>query len=136
MIKLIKKCFIKNYTLTSSDEVRFRYGIVAGVFGIISNFLLFIGKLLVGLIGASITIVADAINNLSDMGSNCIVIFGFKLSNKPADSKHPFGEDSAISERIYRSINIPLIDHNGISAACNGDCLWCPHENRVVTSLF
>ena len=112
MIKLIKKCFIKNYTLTSSDEVRFRYGIVAGVFGIISNFLLFIGKLLVGLIGASITIVADAINNLSDMGSNCIVIFGFKLSNKPADSKHPFGH--ARYEQIMALIVAVLVVSIGL----------------------
>lgn len=112
MIKLIKKCFIKNYTHTTSDEVRFRYGIVAGVFGIISNFLLFAGKLLVGLLGASITIVADAINNLSDMGSNCIVIFGFKLSSKPADSKHPFGH--ARYEQIMALIVAVLVVSIGL----------------------
>lgn len=112
MIKLIKKCFIKNYRHTSSDEVRFRYGIVAGIFGIISNFILFAGKLLVGLLGASITIVADAINNLSDMGSNCIVIFGFKLSSKPADSKHPFGH--ARYEQIMALIVAVLVVSIGL----------------------
>ena len=92
-MNLIKKLFIKDYKNTSDSVVRTRYGFVAGVFGIISNLLLFIGKLLVGILGASITIIADAINNLSDMGSSAIVIFGFKLSSKPADSEHPFGHE-------------------------------------------
>ena len=92
-MNLIKRLFIKDYKNTSDSVVRTRYGFVAGVFGIISNLLLFIGKLLVGILGASITIIADAINNLSDMGSSAIVIFGFKLSSKPADSEHPFGHE-------------------------------------------
>ena len=92
-MKLIKKMFIKDYQNTNDSKVRFKYGVVAGVFGIISNFFLFIAKLLVGLLSGSITIVADAINNLSDMASNIIVIFGFKLSSKPADSEHPFGHE-------------------------------------------
>ena len=91
MINLIKKIFIKNYNQTENEKVRLKYGLVAGIFGIISNLILFIAKILVGIVGASITIIADAINNLSDMGSNGIVIFGFKLSSKPADSEHPFG---------------------------------------------
>ena len=90
---LIKKLFIKDYKNTTDSKVRFKYGVVAGIFGIISNFLLFVAKLLVGLLSGSITIVADAINNLSDMASNIIVIFGFKLSSKPADSEHPFGHE-------------------------------------------
>ena len=91
MIELIKKLFIKNYRDTKDNQVRYRYGIVAGFFGVFSNLILFLCKIVVGLIGSSITIVADAINNLSDMGSNCIVLFGFKMSKKPADSEHPFG---------------------------------------------
>lgn len=91
MINLIKKIFMKNYNQTENEKVRLKYGLVAGIFGIISNLILFIAKILVGIVGASITIIADAINNLSDMGSNGIVIFGFKLSSKPADSEHPFG---------------------------------------------
>ena len=92
-MELIKKLFIKDYKNTADSKVRFKYGIVAGVIGIISNFLLFIAKFLVGFLSGSITIVADAINNLSDMASNVIVIFGFKLSSKPADSEHPFGHE-------------------------------------------
>jgi len=90
-MKLIKKLFIKNYKNTTDEKVRFKYGFVAGIFGLLSNLLLFAGKLLIGIIGGSITIIADAFNNLSDMGSSAIVIFGFKLSSKPADSEHPFG---------------------------------------------
>ena len=90
-MNLIKKLFIKNYKNTTDEKVRYRYGFVAGVFGLLTNLLLFASKLLIGIIGGSITIIADAINNLSDMGSSAIVIFGFKLSSKPADSEHPFG---------------------------------------------
>ena len=71
--------------------MRFRYGLVAGIFGIISNALLCVFKLIVGIIGNSITIVADAINNLSDAGSSVVTLVGFKLSATPPDNDHPFG---------------------------------------------
>lgn len=112
MIKLIKKMFIKNYRNTRDSEVRLKYGIVAGVFGLISNLILFASKLIIGLIGASITIVADAVNNLADMGSNCVVIFGFKLSSKPADSEHPFGH--ARYEQIMALIVAVLVVSIGL----------------------
>ena len=92
-MEFIKKLFIKDYKNTSDSKVRFKYGFVAGIFGILSNLLLFVGKLFIGLLSGSITIIADAINNLSDMGSCAIVLFGFKLSSKPADSEHPFGHE-------------------------------------------
>ncbi|MBQ3047910.1 MAG: cation transporter [Clostridia bacterium] len=112
MITLIKKLFIKDYKNTRDASVRFRYGVVAGIFGLISNLLLFASKLIVGLIGASITIVADAVNNLADMGSNCVVIFGFKLSSKPADSEHPFGH--ARYEQIMALIVAVLVVSIGL----------------------
>lgn len=74
-----------------NEKERLKYGIFAGVFGIFSNSILFIAKILIGLMCASITIIADAINNFSDIGSSVILLLGFKLSNKPADTKHPFG---------------------------------------------
>lgn len=92
-MELIKKLFIKDYKNTSDSKVRFKYGFVAGIFGLISNLLLFVGKLFIGILAGSITIIADAINNLSDMGSCVIVLLGFKLSSKPADSEHPFGHE-------------------------------------------
>ena len=88
---MFKKIFIKNYKDTENPKVRNRYGIVSGAFGIISNVLLFIIKLIIGYITNSITIMADAINNLSDSLSSIITIIGFKLSSRPADKEHPYG---------------------------------------------
>ena len=73
--------------------MRFRYGIVAGIFGIISNVILCVFKILVGVFSGSVAIVADAINNLSDAASSVVTVFGFKLSNRPADREHPFGHE-------------------------------------------
>ncbi len=90
-MKFFRKLFVKDYQDTQNPKVRFRYGLVAGIFGIISNTLLCVFKLIVGLIGNSITIVADAINNLSDAGSSVVTLVGFKLSATPPDNDHPFG---------------------------------------------
>lgn len=90
-MKFIRKLFIKDYQDTQNPKVRFRYGLVAGIFGIISNALLCVFKLIVGIIGNSITIIADAINNLSDAGSSVVTLVGFKLSATPPDKDHPFG---------------------------------------------
>lgn len=90
-MNLIKKVFIKDYQNTENLAVRFRYGLFAGLFGIITNLILFVSKIIIGFLCGSITIIADAINNLSDMGSSIILLIGFKLANKPADSKHPYG---------------------------------------------
>ena len=59
--------------------------------GIISNMLLACFKAVVGTLSNSIAIVMDAINNLSDALSSIITIIGTKLSQRPADRKHPFG---------------------------------------------
>ena len=90
-MKFIRKLLIKDYQDTQNPKVRFRYGLVAGIFGIISNALLCVFKLIVGIIGNSITIVADAINNFSDAGSSVVTLVGFKLSATPPDNDHPFG---------------------------------------------
>ena len=88
---MLKKIFIKNYKDIDNPEVRNRYGIVAGAFGIITNIILFIIKFVIGIFSNSITIIADAFNNLSDSFSSILTIIGFKLSNKPADKEHPYG---------------------------------------------
>lgn len=90
-MKFIRKLLVKDYQDTKNPKVRFRYGLVAGVFGIISNSLLCVFKLIVGIVGNSITIVADAINNFSDAGSSVVTLVGFKLSAMPPDNDHPFG---------------------------------------------
>lgn len=90
MTELIIKLFIKDKN-TTDTKVREKYGLVSGIVGILCNLLLFAIKLLAGLISGAVSVMADAFNNLSDVGSNLITIFGFKLSNKPADPEHPFG---------------------------------------------
>ena len=91
MIQLIIRTFIKNYKDVDNHHVREAYGKLAGVVGIISNILLFIIKFTVGILFKSISVTADAVNNLSDAGSSIITLIGFKLSGKPADAKHPYG---------------------------------------------
>lgn len=87
----LKKAFIKDYKNVSSSAVRYRYGLLAGVFGILTNVVLFVMKIVFGLIAGSISVVADAVNNLSDAGSSGVTVVGFKLSNRPPDKEHPFG---------------------------------------------
>ena len=91
MVDLIVKTFIKNSEHTEDIAVRESYGKLSGIIAIICNLFLFAFKLLAGIISGSISITADALNNLSDMGSALIVLFGFHLAAKPADPDHPYG---------------------------------------------
>lgn len=75
----------------NNQEIRTKYGTATSIFGCVINLLLFIAKLFFGLLSNSISIITDAINNLTDMGSSIISFIGFKISNKPADKEHPFG---------------------------------------------
>lgn len=87
---LVKR-FVKNYDNVSDIKVRGAYANLAGIVGIVTNLILFIIKLSVGLFSNSVSILADAFNNLSDAASSIITIIGFKMANKPADAEHPFG---------------------------------------------
>ena len=71
--------------------MRARCGAFSGIVGIACNVVLFIGKLVAGLVSGSVSIMADALNNLSDASSSLISFFGFKLSVRPADKEHPYG---------------------------------------------
>lgn len=91
MTNLLIKLFVKDNQNTTNFYVRERYGKFASLVGIASNLLLFIIKITVGILFQSISIIADAVNNLSDSGSSVITLIGFKISGKPADAKHPYG---------------------------------------------
>ncbi|HOO12558.1 MAG TPA: cation diffusion facilitator family transporter [Bacillota bacterium] len=91
MIKAIIKAFIKNHRDTADTSVREAYGVLSGVLGILCNLVLFITKLAVGLFIGSIAVVSDAFNNLSDLGSSLVTVFGAKLSSRPPDKEHPHG---------------------------------------------
>lgn len=91
MIQFMIRTFVKDWDNTSSSTVREQYGVLAGSVGIVSNAFLFLIKFLIGLLFGSISIMADAVNNLSDAGSSVITLIGFKISGKPADNEHPYG---------------------------------------------
>ncbi len=91
MTDFLVRIFVKDYKNMEDSLVRTRYGLMASVVGIFCNFLLFTAKLLTGLLINSISVMADAFNNLSDAASSIIGFIGVKMAGKPADEEHPFG---------------------------------------------
>lgn len=77
--------------LKKRGNSRESYGVLSGIVGIVCNLVLCVFKFVVGTMSSSISITADALNNLSDMASNTVTIAGAKLSAKPVDKEHPFG---------------------------------------------
>lgn len=91
MTSLLLRLFVKDYENTESVAVHSAIGRLAGFTGIICNLLLFLGKLTVGWLANSVSIIADAINNLSDASSSVVTLLGFKMAQQPADAEHPYG---------------------------------------------
>lgn len=91
MTTWLLRLFVPDYQNTDEPKVRARYGRLAGIVGIVCNFLLFAAKLLAGSLSGSVSIMADAVNNLSDASSSLVTLIGFKLAARPADEGHPFG---------------------------------------------
>ena len=91
MTNFLIKIFIgKNQDLNDS-AVRGKYASLAGFTGIFLNILLFIGKLVLGILAASVAMIADAFNNISDAGSAIVTLIGFRLASKHVDKEHPLG---------------------------------------------
>ncbi|GAA4291118.1 cation diffusion facilitator family transporter [Anaerocolumna aminovalerica] len=91
MTQLLVKLFIKDYDKVEQSSVRTAYGVLSSVVGIICNIILFGTKLIIGFLINSISVTADAFNNLSDAASSIIGFIGVKLAERPADKEHPFG---------------------------------------------
>ena len=91
MTALLIKLFIKNSENVTDPKVRGAYGTLSSAVGIVCNIILTVLKLFAGIISSSISIIADALNNLSDAGSSLVLLIGFKLSAKKPDADHPFG---------------------------------------------
>ncbi len=91
MTELLSRLFVKNRHDTQNSRVRSTYGMMVSVTGMILNLLLFAAKFTVGTLFGSVSITADAVNNLSDAGSQIISLISFRISAKPADREHPFG---------------------------------------------
>lgn len=91
MTQLLIRLFIRDHKNVQDTAVRTSYGKLSGWVGIVCNLLLCAGKFIVGFISGSVSITADAANNLSDASSSIISLFGFKLAEKEADEDHPYG---------------------------------------------
>jgi len=95
MTNLLFKLFIRNAQAPDSPAVRSAVGTLSGAVGIGCNTLLFLLKLLIGTLTGSVSITADAMNNLSDASGSVVTLIGFRLADKPADSHHPYGHARA-----------------------------------------
>ncbi|MGK0604117.1 cation diffusion facilitator family transporter [Enterococcus gilvus] len=84
---------INKITQRWKSNKRTSVGILAGILGLISNLMLFLAKFFIGSISGSVSIMADAMNNLSDTASSVITLAGFKIAGKPADEGHPYGHE-------------------------------------------
>lgn len=91
MTDFILKLFVKDYENKSNPKVRAKCGSAVAIIGIIVNLFLAAFKLFAGILSGSISITADAVNNISDAGSQVVSLITFKISAKPADRDHPFG---------------------------------------------
>ena len=91
MTEFLIRHFIKDYQDVEKISVRTAYGVLASIVGIFCNVFLFAVKFAVGLVLHSVSVTADAFNNLSDAGSSIISFVGVKMAEKPADKDHPFG---------------------------------------------
>jgi cation diffusion facilitator family transporter len=93
MTKLLLRIFIKD----PADSARGRaaIGSLSGTVGIFCNVLLFVLKLTAGILSGSVSITADALNNLSDASGSVVTLIGFRLADKPADPHHPYGHARA-----------------------------------------
>lgn len=91
MTEFLVKHFVKNYEDVDKVAVRTAYGVLSSIVGILCNVLLFLVKMAAGLGLHSVSVLADAFNNLSDAGSSVISFVGVKMAEKPADEDHPFG---------------------------------------------
>lgn len=91
MTELLLKLLVPGYGKKMDGEVRSAVGSLSGTVGIVCNLGLFAGKLLVGTLAGSVSITADAMNNLSDASSAIVTLLGFRLGRMPADAEHPYG---------------------------------------------
>lgn len=110
MTDFLLRLFVKDYRNTKDTKVRTCYGKLSGIVGIICNAVLFLGKLAAGSLSGSVSITADAFNNLSDASSSIISLFGFRLSERPPDKR---------TSVWSRSIRIYL--RSCCRGTCNGD---------------
>jgi len=95
MTDILLRLFVKDHNNLASAKVRSAVGTLSGYVGIGCNLLLFALKLIAGSLAGSVSVTADALNNLSDASGSIVTLLGFKMAGKPADEHHPFGHARA-----------------------------------------
>lgn len=126
MVKILRKIFIKNYEDVQNEKVREKHGVLASLAGIVFNTLLFLMKLIIGIFTSSMSIISDALNNMTDFGSSIVSLIGFKLAGKKADKEHPYGHERIeyITGMITSFIIIivaALLIYNSITSLISGE---------------
>ena len=91
MTEFLIRNFVRRAEDTADPAVRTSYGKLSGTVGIFVNTILFAVKLVIGLLSGAVSVIADAIHNLSDAASSVVTLLGFRLAARPADPEHPFG---------------------------------------------
>jgi cation diffusion facilitator family transporter len=155
MTQLLVKLFIKDYDKVEQSRVRTAYGVLSSIVGIICNVILFAIKIIIGFTINSISVMADAFNNLSDAASSIIGFIGVKLAERPADKEHPFGHGrfeyisafvvsflilqvgfSCFKSSITKVMNPEAIEFNGILVVILGISvllkLWMSFFNKTL----
>ncbi len=91
MTNLLIKLFVKDNENPKDENVRPKYAMLSSITGIVVNLFLSIFKLIIGIFTNSMSIISDALNNVTDTGSSIVTMIGFKLSQKEVDNEHPWG---------------------------------------------
>lgn len=129
------KKIIKQIQHSTESNQRSRIGILASKIGLFTNLFLFLIKILAGLIAGSVSILADAMNNLSDSASSIMTLIGFHYAAKPADKEHPYGhERSEYISGLFVSILIILVGYQFFTTSLNK--LFNPEPTTFNTLIF
>ena len=126
MVRFLRKIFIKNYENIQDEKIREKHGVLASLTGIVFNSILFLMKLIIGIFTSSMSIISDALNNMTDFGSSIVSLVGFKLAGKKADKEHPYGHERIeyITGMITSFIIIlvaALLIYNSITSLISGE---------------
>ena len=111
LVNLLIRIFVKDYENTTNPKVRGAYGTLCSIVGIVLNALLFAGKFFAGTISNSVSITADAFNNLSDAGSSVITLLGFKLAGQEPDPEKVTAMVTEVQNRVAYSSTILDYDY-------------------------
>ncbi len=118
-----------------------KIAIKVSIISIILNCLLTLIKFISGVISKSSAMISDSVHSLSDVLSTFVVIIGVKISNKKADSDHPYGHEriecvSAIILSGMLFIIGALIGINGIKNVTNSSNLVMPGVLALIASII